>query len=281
MTTPARCKLGDLFELGSKTVALRDDLWCAFDIGLPLKLRVLAELADTADAIASGLRPWAGTSRALSHTHREIRETTSRLVTAVHLVELASEQIVAGLVTHGRRLQPEAEGAHWDRRLAAAASEPLYAAHSLLAQVPAACTDVVETLASVLPPADNATTATAPAERLSALQYAVLREVSLGTVSLSQQAERAHVFCDGNLHVTRATTNSLESRGLVQREVKHPSFASWRLHLTTAGRTSLLAGLASALHHSPTAPQARIAAVRFSSSGRPASPPQQRRPPSR
>lgn len=178
MTTPARCKLGDLFELGSKTVALRDDLWCAFDIGLPLKLRVLAELADTADAIASGLRPWAGTSRALSHTHREIRETTSRLVTAVHLVELASEQIVAGLVTHGRRLQPEAEGAHWDRRLAAAASEPLYAAHSLLAQVPAACTDVVETLASVLPPADNATTATAPAERLSALQYAVLREVS-------------------------------------------------------------------------------------------------------
>ncbi|MFF3372114.1 hypothetical protein ACFYXF_04050 [Streptomyces sp. NPDC002680] len=281
MTTPARRTLVDLYALGSKTVALRDDLWGAFDIGLPLKLPALGELADTADAIASGLRPWSGTCQVLSHTHREIRETTSRLVTSVHLVELASEQIVAGLVTHGRRLQPEAEGVHWDRRLAAAASKPLHAAHSLLAQVPAACTHAVETLASVLPPADIATTVTAPTERLSALQYAVLREVSLGTVSLSQQADRTHVFCDGNLHVTRATTNSLESRGLVQLEVKHPSFASWRLHLTQAGRTSLVAGLASALQLPPTALQARVAAVRSGSPGRSAGSPQQHRPRSR
>ncbi|MGW0710194.1 hypothetical protein ACWD4G_30275 [Streptomyces sp. NPDC002643] len=264
---------GDLFDLGSKTVALRDDLRSAFDAGLPLKLRVLGELADTADAIASGLRPWAGTCQVLSHTHREVRETTSRLVTAVHHVELASEQIVAGLVTHGRRLQPEADGPGRDRRLVAAASKPLHAAGSLLAQVPAVCTHAVEALASVLPPADKATTVTAPAGRLSPLQYAVLREVSLGTVYLSQQASHTYVFCEGNLHVTRATTNSLESRGLVRREVTHPSFTSWRLHLTKTGRTSLLTWLASALPHTPTAPQAQVTAVRPGSPGRPVGPP--------
>lgn len=281
MILPARGTLGDLFELGSKTVALRDDLWCAFDVGLPLKLRVLAELADTADAIASGLRPWAGTCRVLAHGHREMRETTSRLVTAVHHVELASEQIVAGLVTHGRRPQPEAEGPDWDRRLAAAASKSLHAAGSLLAQVPAACIHAVESLAPVLPPADNATAAvTAPAGRLSPLQYAVLREVSLGTVSLSKQAGHTYAFCDGNLHVTRATTNSLESRGLVRREVNHTSFANWRLHLTKAGHTSLLTGLA-VLQHSPPASPAQVAAVRSGSPGRSADPSQQRRAPSR
>ncbi|MEV0472530.1 hypothetical protein [Streptomyces prunicolor] len=206
MILPDRGTLGDLFELGSKAVELRDALWCAFDAGLPLKLRVLAELAESADAIASGLRPWAGTCQVLSHAHREIRETRSRLVTAVHHVELASEQIVAGLLTHGRRLQPETAGPDWDRRLVAAASRPLHAADSLLAQVPAACTHAVESLAPVLPSTGSTTRVAAPAGRLSPLQYAVLREVSLGTVLLSQQASHIYVFCDGNLKVTRATT---------------------------------------------------------------------------
>ncbi|MGY1495746.1 hypothetical protein ACW4TU_03725 [Streptomyces sp. QTS52] len=174
-----------------------------------------------------------------------------------------------------RKQKPE-----WDRRLTAAASKPLHAARSLLAQVPAACTHAAESLAPVLPPADNATAVTAPAGRLSPLQYAVLREVSLGTVSLSEQAGHTYAFCDGNLHVTRATTNSLESRGLVRREVNHTSFASWRLHLTKAGHTSLLTGLA-VLQHPPPAPPAQVTAVRSGSPGRPAGPSQQRRAPSR
>lgn len=280
MIRPDRGTLGELFELGSKTVALRDDLWCAFDVGLPLKLRVLAELADTADAIASGLRPWAGTCQVLSHAHREIRETRSWLVTAVHHVELASEQIVAGLVTHGRRLQPEAAGPDWDRRLVAAASKPLHAAVSLLAQVPPACTHAVESLAPLLPSTGSTTAVAAPTGRLSPLQYAVLREVSVGTVSLSQQAGHTYAFCDGNLNVTRATTNSLESRGLVRREVNHTGFASWRLHLTTAGHTSLLTQLA-VLPHPSLAPPAQVAAVRSGSPGRLVGPSRQSRPPSR
>ncbi|MFD6912331.1 hypothetical protein [Streptomyces virginiae] len=238
--------LDELLLLADRATNLADALHMLEGADRDIAVTILTVQTEAAEQLFLGLRHFASAAQRLHHNHRTLNETKTALLAVTHHARMASEQLGQAMVAHSRRAGPEDKDpdAQWEHRLLRATAEPMRAVRSLLALIPANCTQAAAAFAATIPysaaAADEVRARIRPGS-LPVLQGAALRSAAAGHLYVYKIGPSTYFGNRGDhVQLTRRTTNALHEKGLIQYDGRFIHHNTWRIRLTPTGRAALL-----------------------------------------
>jgi hypothetical protein len=225
------------------------DLFADHALDCPTSEEQLSAAVTSSDRLAVQSRDLALTVlRQLPPYRVEVHETVARLRQLSRLAESVTSQLhlIQGIFTNRSTNLPEGAPPSLPDQTGKTVRLLIKIARDLTALAPGDLLDGAEALAREIQRRDFSSGPAPDGYRLTAPQYGALHSVARGHVALAQSFGKWHV--NSRTSLSLSTIRSLEKQGLLEATPIPAAYlgfdAESRVHLTSAGRAHLAAGLA-------------------------------------